>query len=246
MVSSDARPYLAEHGIPVEPQDLTHHRCCNIRLPTSGDLYAWEFERDGRSVTSTSMAPSFLMTAPAHRCRPSWRGLAFVMEDMGGVVSSPMDAWSGYWRLTPPFSGYHLYYPNRPPPVPGVHCASGGTTGQLLSISRAGITTSNIQAGVVLRWYLAHLTSIRTGLTGASSATSGDARWPTDAEDQDQIGAWINLPYPNRAVARQKSRFFRNSLFGWLAEKEIQIPKDRFCAIAVVRRTNVMKFLERF
>src|SRR4029077_4957500 len=35
--------YLADHGIPVEPQDLTHHRCCNIRLPTSGGLYAWEF-----------------------------------------------------------------------------------------------------------------------------------------------------------------------------------------------------------
>ena len=42
--------YLADHGIPVEPQDLTHHRCCNIRLPTSGGLYAWEFERDGRHV----------------------------------------------------------------------------------------------------------------------------------------------------------------------------------------------------
>src|SRR3979490_870419 len=39
--------YLADHGIPGEPQDLTHHRCCNIRLPTSGGLYAWEFERDG-------------------------------------------------------------------------------------------------------------------------------------------------------------------------------------------------------
>src|SRR3977135_768816 len=43
-------PSLPDHGLPVEPQDLTHPRCCNIRLPTSGGLYAWEFERDGRSV----------------------------------------------------------------------------------------------------------------------------------------------------------------------------------------------------
>src|SRR6202035_857595 len=42
--------YLADHGIPVEPQDLTHHRCCNIRLPTSAGLYAWEFERDPASA----------------------------------------------------------------------------------------------------------------------------------------------------------------------------------------------------
>src|SRR6266850_252117 len=50
MVVVGCPAYLADHGIPVEPQDPTHHRCCNIRLPTSGGLYAWEFERDGRSV----------------------------------------------------------------------------------------------------------------------------------------------------------------------------------------------------
>src|SRR6202034_1362017 len=50
--------YLADHGIPVEPQDLTRHRCCNIRLPTSSGLYAWEFERDGRRVTVHVEGPS--------------------------------------------------------------------------------------------------------------------------------------------------------------------------------------------
>src|SRR5882672_8422084 len=34
MVVVGCPAYLARHGIPVEPQDLTHHRCCNIRLPT--------------------------------------------------------------------------------------------------------------------------------------------------------------------------------------------------------------------
>jgi len=63
-------------------------------------------------------------------------GLAIVMEDMvapfivDGRLVRVLEDWS------PPFSGYHLYYPNRRHP-PGVRCASGGTTGQLSSISRA-------------------------------------------------------------------------------------------------------------
>ena len=75
--------YLADHGIPVEPQDLTHHRCCNIRLPTSGGLYAWEFERDGRSVNVHVDGPfvlndmHLLIDAALHGA-----GLAIVMEDM--------------------------------------------------------------------------------------------------------------------------------------------------------------------
>src|SRR5258707_7428394 len=50
MVVVGCPAYLAEHGIPVDPHDLTHRRCCNIRLPTSGGLYAEEFERGGPSV----------------------------------------------------------------------------------------------------------------------------------------------------------------------------------------------------
>jgi DNA-binding transcriptional LysR family regulator len=106
--------YLADHGIPVEPQDLTHHRCCNIRLPTSGGLYAWEFERDGRSVNVHVDGPfvlndmHLLIDAALHGA-----GLAIVMEDMvapfiaDGRLVRVLEDWS------PPFSGYHLYYPTR-------------------------------------------------------------------------------------------------------------------------------------
>src|SRR5882724_3448802 len=73
--------YLADHGIPLEPQDLTRHRCCNIRLPTSG-IYAWKFERDGRSV-KVHVDGSFILNdldilidAALHGA-----GLAIVMED---------------------------------------------------------------------------------------------------------------------------------------------------------------------
>jgi len=45
-------------GRPSRDDALHRAACCNIRLPTSGGLYAWEFSCDGRSATSTSMAPS--------------------------------------------------------------------------------------------------------------------------------------------------------------------------------------------
>lgn len=39
--------YVEERGIPAKPQELTSHRCINLRLPTHGGTYAWEFEKDG-------------------------------------------------------------------------------------------------------------------------------------------------------------------------------------------------------
>src|SRR5882672_506453 len=111
--------YLADHGVPVEPQDLTHHRCCNIRLPTSGGLYAWEFERDGRCVNVQVDGPfvlndsRLLVDAALHGA-----GFGMGMEDMagpflaGGRLVRVLDDWS------PPFSGYQLYYPNRRHPSP--------------------------------------------------------------------------------------------------------------------------------
>jgi len=119
MVVVGCPAYLADHGIPVEPQDLTHHRCCNIRLPTSGGLYAWEFERDGRSVNVHVDGPfvlndmHLLIDAALHGA-----GLAIVMEDMvapfiaDGRLVRVLEDWS------PPLSGYHLYYPNRRHPSP--------------------------------------------------------------------------------------------------------------------------------
>ena len=35
---------------PKRPQELIGHNCINLRLPTHGGLYAWEFEKDGREL----------------------------------------------------------------------------------------------------------------------------------------------------------------------------------------------------
>lgn len=40
-----APSYFARRPPPKKPQDLTGHDCINLRLPTYGGLYAWEFEK---------------------------------------------------------------------------------------------------------------------------------------------------------------------------------------------------------
>jgi DNA-binding transcriptional LysR family regulator len=75
--------YLAEHGVPQEPQDLTRHRCCNIRLVSSGALDAWEFEREGRSVNVHVDGP--LVVNDMHLLLDAalqGLGLVIVMEDL--------------------------------------------------------------------------------------------------------------------------------------------------------------------
>src|ERR1019366_5937116 len=50
MAAVGAPSYFAKRPRPKKPQDLTAHDCINIRLPTYGGLYAWEFEKGGREL----------------------------------------------------------------------------------------------------------------------------------------------------------------------------------------------------
>jgi DNA-binding transcriptional LysR family regulator len=45
-----APSYFTRRSRPKKPQDLTAHDCINLRLPTYGGLYAWEFEKNGREL----------------------------------------------------------------------------------------------------------------------------------------------------------------------------------------------------
>src|SRR5215204_1789489 len=45
-----APSYFAKRPRPRAPQDLIAHACINMRLPTYGGLYAWEFEKGGREL----------------------------------------------------------------------------------------------------------------------------------------------------------------------------------------------------
>src|SRR5262249_36881117 len=45
-----APSYFVTRPPPTRPQELIGHNCINLRLPTRGALYAWEFARDGREI----------------------------------------------------------------------------------------------------------------------------------------------------------------------------------------------------
>lgn len=109
-----AASYLAGRPRPQTPQDLVTHRCINLRLPTYGGLYAWEFERDGREVrVRVEGQLVFNGIFEVLEAALAGFGLAYVPEDLarphlaGGRLEQVLEGWS------PPWSGYHLYYPSR-------------------------------------------------------------------------------------------------------------------------------------
>jgi DNA-binding transcriptional LysR family regulator len=114
-----APAYLAGRAIPNAPQELTAHRCINLRLPTHGGLYAWEFARRGRELRVRVEGPLvFNNTAAMLDAALAGFGLAYLPEDAvrpyiedGRLVRMLAD-----W--CPPYPGYHLYYPSRRQPTP--------------------------------------------------------------------------------------------------------------------------------
>ena len=44
-----APSYFRKHPAPGKPQDLVSHNCINLRLPSHGGVYAWEFEKARRA-----------------------------------------------------------------------------------------------------------------------------------------------------------------------------------------------------
>jgi DNA-binding transcriptional LysR family regulator len=111
--------YFASRRAPRVPQDLAAHRCINLRLPTAGGFYAWEFEKSGREVRVRVEGPLVVNGLPMGvDAARRGLGIAFVPEDL---VTDDVDAGRLVQVLTDwcaPFAGYHLYYPSRRQPTP--------------------------------------------------------------------------------------------------------------------------------
>ena len=114
MVVVGAPSYFARHTRPRTPQDLTDHSCINLRLPTYGGIYAWEFERDGREL-KVRVEGQLVFNNIGLRLKAvlAGLGLAFLPEDQvqqqldDGRLLRVLADWC------PPFPGYYLYYPSR-------------------------------------------------------------------------------------------------------------------------------------
>src|SRR6266513_3633025 len=59
-----APSYLANRPLPKRPQDLTGHNCINLRLPSHGGMYPWEFEKGRRKLNVRVDGQLVLNSAP--------------------------------------------------------------------------------------------------------------------------------------------------------------------------------------
>jgi DNA-binding transcriptional LysR family regulator len=106
--------YFASRKPPRTPHELAGHNCINLRFPTLGGLYAWEFEKGGRAlnvrVEGQLIVNEIGLALQAAR---DGLGVAYLPEDYvngdieAGRVTRVLESWC------PPFSGYHLYFPSR-------------------------------------------------------------------------------------------------------------------------------------
>jgi len=109
-----APSYFATYTAPETPHELQNHRCINMRLPTAGGLYHWEFEKDGKPLrVRVEGQVTFNLLAERIDAVLSGFGIACVPENMvqdplkSGELIQVLQDW------TPAFPGYYLYYPSR-------------------------------------------------------------------------------------------------------------------------------------
>jgi DNA-binding transcriptional LysR family regulator len=109
-----APSYFKTRRRPKTPEDLTSHTCINLRLPTYGGLYAWEFEKNGREL-KVRVDGQLVFNNIVLRLNAALAGLglAYLPEDMVKMHFAKRRLVRVLADWCPPFSGYHLYYPSR-------------------------------------------------------------------------------------------------------------------------------------
>jgi len=114
MAAVGSPDYFRGRSIPAAPHDLGDHVCINLRFPTHGGVYVWEFEKAGRAVNVRVDGQLVVNDIElARRGAMGGLGIAYLPEDYvrpqldSGALVRVLAGWS------PPFPGYHLYYPSR-------------------------------------------------------------------------------------------------------------------------------------
>ena len=111
--------YFANNPPPKTPRELVAHRCINMRFPTHGGLYVWEFEHRKEKLNVRVDGQVALNSTP-HIVLAALEGLgiAFLPEEEfsphieEGQLIRVLQDWCA------PFEGYYLYYPSRRQPSP--------------------------------------------------------------------------------------------------------------------------------
>ncbi|MEM8513355.1 DNA-binding transcriptional LysR family regulator [Massilia sp. MP_M2] len=109
-----APAYFARQPAPASLQDLMTHNCINLRLASSGGLYAWELLHDGQPIEARVRGQA-VFTNVHHMLAAALDGVGvtFLPDSLvaphvqGGRLVSVMQEWC------PSFPGLHAYYPSR-------------------------------------------------------------------------------------------------------------------------------------
>ena len=105
--------YFKSHPKPRSPQDLTSHPCINFRHGT-GEIYRWEFEKAGQSVTVAVSGPLIVDDVIlVVRAALDGVGLAFMSDEMAAphLATGTLVRVLADWCV--PYPGFFLYYPGR-------------------------------------------------------------------------------------------------------------------------------------
>ncbi|QGZ93590.1 LysR family transcriptional regulator [Terricaulis silvestris] len=111
--------YFRGRAKPHTPRDLTEHACINLRLPTHGGFYIWDFRKGGREIkVRVQGRVAFNSVALMRQAALAGLGLAHLPEDVveGDIQKGRLERVLADWSS--PLAGYHLYYPSRRQPSP--------------------------------------------------------------------------------------------------------------------------------
>ena len=106
--------YFSQYGYPNSVSELSHHRCINLRLPTSGGIYAWELRENNCDMKiKVSGQCVFNTIQNVKQACLDGLGLAYIPKlhvqhqlDTGELEQIMSE-------FTPPFPAFHIYYPSR-------------------------------------------------------------------------------------------------------------------------------------
>lgn len=112
MIVVGAPSYFATHPMPLMPEELKNHHCINVRLPTAGGLYHWEFKRAGKLIRMP-VGGQLTLNTLAHRIDAALDGLGLVClpEDMARQYVQSGELIQVLSEFSPEFDGYYFYYP---------------------------------------------------------------------------------------------------------------------------------------
>ena len=106
--------YFAQRPLPASLADLMKHNCINLRLASSGGIYAWELRHDGQDVEARVRGQAVFSSAGLIlRAALDGAGLGFLPDELvaehvaAGRLVSVMEDWCPLWP------GLHAYYPSR-------------------------------------------------------------------------------------------------------------------------------------